>query len=111
MDVVTAFLNGDLDEDVFMSVSEGLSSKSTRNKVCKLRKSLYGLKQSPRQWYAKIHNFLVEELNFRSNSNDPCLYVRHEAPHFLIIALNADDLLISGHSKSDIGDHQKRTII
>ena len=49
MDVVTAFLNGDLDEDVFMSVPEGLSSDLTKSKVCKLRKSLYGLKQSPRQ--------------------------------------------------------------
>ena len=57
MDVLTAFLNGDLDEDVFMSFPEGLSSESTRNKVSKLRKSLYGLKKSPRQWYAKIHHF------------------------------------------------------
>ena len=102
MDVVTVILNGDLDEDVFMSVTEGLSSKSTRNKLFKLRKSLYGLKQSPRQWYAKIHNFLVEELNFKSSSNGPCLYVRHEACHVLIIALYVDDLLISGKSKSDI---------
>lgn len=49
MDVVTAFLNGDLIEDVLISVHEGLSSDSTQNKACKLRKSLYVLKQSPRQ--------------------------------------------------------------
>ena len=102
MDVVTAFLNGDLDEDVFMAVPEGLSSDLTKSKVCKLRKSLYGLKQSPRQWYAKIHHFLVEELNFQSSSNDPCLYVRHKASNILIIALYVDDLLISGNSKSEI---------
>ncbi len=102
MDVVTAFLNGDLHEDVFMSVPEGLSSESTSNKVCKLRKSLYGLKQSPRQWYAKIHEFLVRDLEFRSSSNDPCLYTRHKESNILIIALYVDDLLIAGNSKSDI---------
>ena len=102
MDVVTAFLNGDLGEDVFISVPEELSSDSTKNKVSKLRKSLYGLKQSPRQWYAKIHNFLVEELNFERRTNYPCLYVRHEVFNALIIALYVDDLLISGNFKSDI---------
>ncbi len=49
MDVVTAFLNGDLHEAVYMSIPEGLVTNATQNKVCKLRKSLYGLKQSPRQ--------------------------------------------------------------
>ena len=102
MDVVTAFLNGDLDEDVFVSVSEGLSSEWTRNKVRKLRKSFYGLKQSPSQWYAKIQQFLVEELRFESSANDPCLYIRHEASKVLIIELSVDELLISGNSKSDI---------
>ena len=102
MDVVTAFLNGDLDEDVFMSVPEGLNSESSRNKVCKLRKSLYGLKQSPRQWHAKKHHFLVDELKFESSLNEPCLYVRHKDSNVLVIALYVDDLLISGNSKSDI---------
>ena len=59
MDVLTAFRNGDLEEDIFMSIPEGLSSDLIKNKVCKLRKSLYDLKQSPRQWYGKIHHFLV----------------------------------------------------
>ena len=102
MDVVTAFLNGDLEEDVYMSIPEGLISASTENKVCKLRKSLYGLKQSPRQWYAKIHDFLVNELKFKSSPNDPCLYTRHEGSKILILALYVDDLLIAGNSKSDI---------
>ena len=51
MDVVMAFLNRDLDEGVFVSVPKGLSSDLSKNKACKLRKSLYGLKESPRQWY------------------------------------------------------------
>ncbi len=99
MDVVTAFLNGDLHEDVYMSVPEGLTSKDNTGKVCKLR---------PRQWYAKIHGFLVNELNFVSNPNDPCLYTRHNASNILIIALYVDDLLIAGNSKSDIEAIKKK---
>ncbi len=102
MDVVTAFLNGDLHEDVYMRIPEGLSSPDNAGKVCKLRKSLYGLKQSPRQWYAKMHEFLVNELQFVSSPNDPCLYTQHKDSNILIIALYVDDLLIAGNSKSDI---------
>lgn len=101
MDVKTAFLNGDLEEDVFMAVPEGLRSKWTENKVCKLQKSIYGLKQSPRQWYAKMHEFLLN-LKFASSRNDPCLYVRHLSSKILIIALYVDDLLIAGNSMLEI---------
>ena len=85
-----------------MSIPEGLVSDSTRNKVCKLRMSLYGLKQSSSQWCAKINDFLIRELKFKSSLNDPCLYTRHEDSKVLIIALYVDDLLIPGNSKSDI---------
>ena len=102
MDVVTAFLNGNLEEDVYMSIPEGLITDSTKNKVCKLRKSLYGLKQSSRQWYAKIHKFSVHNLGFKSSSHDSCLYTRHKDSKTLIVALYVDDLLIAGNSKSDI---------
>ena len=73
MDVTTAFLNGDLDEDIYMQIPEGLRTTKNEGMVCKLRKSLYGLKQAPRQWYAKIHNYLVNDLKFVSSNNDPCL--------------------------------------
>ena len=107
MDLVTAFLNGDLHEDVYISVPEGLNSDSNKNKACKLRKSLYGLKQSPRQWYAKIHDFLVTKLSFKSSQNDPCFCVRHTGSGTLIIALNVDDLLIAGNSKSEIANIER----
>ena len=102
MDVVTVLLNGDLDEDVYMSIPEELSFDLSKNTVFKLRKSLYGLKQSPCQRYAKIHHFLVEELELQSTSNDPCLYVRHKASSILIITLYVYDLLIAWNSKSNI---------
>ena len=102
MDVVTAFLNGDLEEDIYMEVPEGFRNSGNLNKVCKLLKALYGLKQAPRQWYAKIHKFLVDVLGFSSSLHDPCLYVRHRSESILIVALYVDDLLIAGSDKSEI---------
>ena len=61
----------------------------------------YGLKQSPRQWYAKMHMFL-QGLTFRSSQNDPCLYTRHSETGITIIALYVDDLLIAGNNLSEI---------
>jgi Reverse transcriptase (RNA-dependent DNA polymerase) len=65
MDVVTAFLNGDLNEEIFMEQPEGSGAEDS-SQVCKLAKSLYGLKQAPRQWHAKIDGFLflLEYLDF-----------------------------------------------
>ena len=63
MDVKTAFLNGDLKENVFMSQSEGFVVKGKEQKACKLVKSLYGLKQAPRSWYEKLTEHLLK-LNF-----------------------------------------------
>ncbi len=102
MDVVTAFLNGDLKEDIYMQVPAGFRDASNVNKVCKLNKSLYGLKQAPRQWYAKMHDFLVTSCNFKSSQNDPCLYFRHNGKDITLICLYVDDLLIAGSNKHDI---------
>ena len=102
MDVVTAFLNGELDEIIFMEIPEGLRNENNKNMVCKLLKALYGLKQAPRQWYAKMHHFLVDELEFICSSSDPCLYVRKTSSYIIVIGLYADDLLIAGSNKSEI---------
>ena len=67
MDAVTTFLYGDVDEDIFMEVLEGLRDPKRPDLVCKLLKSLYSLKQALGQWYAKIHSFLVYELGLKSS--------------------------------------------
>ncbi len=107
MDVVTAFLNGDLKEEIYMEIPEGLRNHTNTKKVCKLMKSLYGLKQSPRMWYFKMHEFLLG-LGFESSQNDPCLYVRHSTAGVLLIGLYVDDLLIAGSSRSEIALIKKK---
>jgi Reverse transcriptase (RNA-dependent DNA polymerase)/Integrase core domain/GAG-pre-integrase domain len=94
MDVVTAFLNGDLNEEIFMEQPEGFGAEDS-SQVCKLVKSLYGLKQAPRQWHAKIDGFLVGVLEFSRNVSDECFYVRIQGGIIAIIALYVDDLLIA----------------
>ncbi|KAG8930012.1 hypothetical protein FRC01_003405 [Tulasnella sp. 417] len=76
MDVKTAFLNGDIDEEIFIEQPEGFAKKGQENKVCRLKKALYGLKQAPRQWNIKIHNTLTD-LGFKITNSDPGLYVYH----------------------------------
>ncbi len=65
-------------------------------------KALYGLKQASRLWHAKIDAFLIGELEFKSNPNYPCLYVKHSAKAIMLIALYVDDLLIAGNDTAAI---------
>ena len=93
MDVRTAFLNGDLDEEIYMAQPEGFVQRGQENLVCKLTKALYGLKQAGRQWYQKMHQALVE-LNFTSLDTDHCVYRLGHRSAIMFIALYVDDLVI-----------------
>jgi hypothetical protein len=105
MDVVTAFLYGLLDEVIFMRQPEGYVKRGREHLVCKLLKSLYGLKQSPRQWNKRFHEFMLS-LGFTQSEHDCCLYIKrvndHEAFGFILLALYVDDMLIAAKNKSDI---------
>ena len=102
MDVVTAFLNGELDEDIYMEVPAGFKDPNRPHLVCKLQKALYGLKQAPKQWYAKINNFLVHNLNFTSSPYEPCLYTLNDKGSMALIVLYVDDLLVAGSSRTTV---------
>jgi len=73
MDVKTAFPNGDIEEEIYMTQPEGYVVPCQENKVCILRKSLYGLKQAPKQWYEKFDSSLVQH-GFVTNLSDSCVY-------------------------------------
>ncbi|GBN06835.1 Retrovirus-related Pol polyprotein from transposon TNT 1-94 [Araneus ventricosus] len=99
MDVKTAFLNGDLDEVMYMSQPQGYDD-GTR-KVCKLNKSLYGLKQAPRQWFHKFQQFM-NKVKFKQSTFDPCIFIRKEKGKKIIICLYVDDLLIAGSDPNEV---------
>jgi len=94
MDVKTAFLNADLDEETYIEVPDGV----TPDVPCdgfRLRKALYGLKQSPRMWNININSFLLS-LGFTALPNEPCLYFRRTGDKIAMIALYVDDMVIAG---------------
>jgi len=93
MDVKTAFLNGDLREEIYMTQPEGFVTKGKEHLVCKLRKSLYGLKQAPRSWYDKIDSYLTST-GFRRINSDHGLYIIRTTDTLTIIVLYVDDLIL-----------------
>lgn len=95
MDVTTAFLNGELDEEVYMKQPEGREVKGKEDKVCKLHKSIYGLKQAPRCWNHVLDGYL-RQMGFSQASGDPCLYLSSDEDR-VMIAVYVDDLVLAGN--------------
>ncbi|GKE78622.1 retrovirus-related pol polyprotein from transposon TNT 1-94 [Tanacetum coccineum] len=83
MDVKTAFLNGNLREEVYVSQPDGFMDKDNPNHVYKLKKALYGLKQAPRAWYDMLSSFLISQ-DFYKGSVDPTLFIRRDGKELLL---------------------------
>ena len=101
VDIKTAFLNGQLEEEVYMEQPEGY--KKDPNLVCRLKKALYGLKQAPRAWFFCLFNHL-KKLNFAQASADPGLYMKQTKSGSIYILVYVDDLLLFGSNIKDIRD-------
>ncbi|KAL0793897.1 hypothetical protein Bca101_065274 [Brassica carinata] len=102
MDVKTAFLHGFLDEDIYMEQPEGYVDKKYPDKVCLLKRSLYGLKQSPRQWNTRFDEFIVKN-GYTRSEYDICVYFREfEENEYIYLLLYVDDILIASKSKTQV---------
>uniref|UniRef100_A0A2N9G9W6 Reverse transcriptase Ty1/copia-type domain-containing protein n=2 Tax=Fagus sylvatica TaxID=28930 RepID=A0A2N9G9W6_FAGSY len=101
MDVVTAYLYGSLDNDIYMKIPEGYkmpeayNSKSRNMYSIKLQRSLYGLKQSGRMWYNRLSEYLLKE-GFENNPICPCVFIKKSESGFAIVAVYVDDLNLVG---------------
>ena len=98
MDVKTIFLNGDIEEEVYMKQPEGFSSSVGEHLVCKLRKSIYGLKQASRQWYFKFHE-VISSFGFVENPMDQCIYQKVSGSKICFLVLYVDDILLATNDK------------
>ena len=101
MDVKTAFLNGDLNEEIYMEQPEGFVLPGNEHKVCKLVQSLYGLKQAPKQWHHKFDSKILSN-GFVHNISDKCLYIKVCNAYIIIICLYVDDMLIMSNDMKGI---------
>jgi len=100
VDITSAFTNGDLDEEIYMKQPEGFHIGGP-NKVCRLRKSLYGLKQSARQWNKKLHSVLTE-LGFKRIESDCSVYIYSNGEVRIIVSIYIDDITLPSKSSAAI---------
>ncbi|GJR41062.1 retrotransposon protein, putative, ty1-copia subclass [Tanacetum coccineum] len=97
MDVKTAFLNRYLNKEVYMEKPEGFVSQKYPNRVCKLKRSIYGLKQASRQWNKRFDDE-IKKFRFSQNRDEPCVYVKASRSYVTFLILYVNDILIMGNN-------------
>jgi hypothetical protein len=106
MDVKSAFLNGVIQEEVFVRQPSGFKNPKYPNRVYKLSKALYGLKQAPRAWYARLNTFLLEHV-YVMGSIDKTLFTLNHGTDFLLVQIYVDDIIFGGSSHTLVSRLQK----
>ncbi|GJW13776.1 retrovirus-related pol polyprotein from transposon TNT 1-94 [Tanacetum coccineum] len=99
MDVKTAFLNGELRDEVYVSQPEGFIDQDNPTHVYKLKKALYDLKQAPCAWYDMLSSFLLSQ-KFSKGAVDPTLFTRKEGKHILRVQIYVDDIIFASTDPS-----------
>jgi hypothetical protein len=100
LDVNNAFLHGDLHEEVYMTIPQGFS-RTNDSRVCRLRKSLYGLKQASRNWFEKFTSS-IKNFGFRQSGSDYSLFTSCQGTSFIAILIYVDDVIIAGNDSHRI---------
>ena len=101
VDVTTAFLNGTLEEEVYMRQPKGFIRSGEENLVCKLSKSIYGLKQSPRCWNSTL-DAQLGKMGFKQTKSDPCIYVSTTGRDPFYIGVYVDDMVMAGKDEASL---------
>lgn len=103
IDVKTAFLHGEIEEFIVMEQPEGFVDKKYPEKVCQLERSLYGLKQSPRQWNKRFDDFM-KVIQFSRSEYDSCVYYKviEKTYEYIYLLLYVDDILIASKNKEEV---------
>ncbi|MCO5569278.1 hypothetical protein L7F22_022990 [Adiantum nelumboides] len=108
MEIKTAFLHGDLHENMYKQQPKKFVLKGKEHSVCKLKKSIYGLNQAPREWYHKFHTFMLSQ-GYRRSDIDHCLYTKGAKDvSLLILILYVDDMLLAGKNIDNLAALQSK---
>ncbi|GER47805.1 gag-pol polyprotein [Striga asiatica] len=103
MDVKTAFLNGNLQEDIYMQQPEGFIAEGREHLVCKLNRSIYGLKQASRSWNIRFDE-VIQSYGFTQCPDEHCVYKKISGSVVVFLVLYVDDILLIGNSKKELSD-------
>nr|KYP39692.1 Retrovirus-related Pol polyprotein from transposon TNT 1-94 [Cajanus cajan] len=107
-DVKNAFLNGDLEEEVYMEVPPGVQlAPSKESVVCKLKKALYGLKQSPRAWFGRL-TLAMKKFGYKQSNSDHTLFIKHTKGKVAILIVYVDDMVLTGDDVEEMKLLEKR---
>lgn len=101
LDVKSAFLNGILNEDIYVYQPEGFEKPNEEEKVYKLQKALYGLKQTPRAWYSRLDTHLLD-IGFVRSSNEATMYVKVKDNELLVASIYVDDILVTRSKEAEL---------
>ncbi|RVW55201.1 Retrovirus-related Pol polyprotein from transposon RE2 [Vitis vinifera] len=102
LDIKNAFLHGDLAEEVYMEQPPGFVAKGESGLVCRLRRSLYGLKQSPRAWFSRFSSVVQEFGMFRSTTDHSVFYHHNSSGQCIYLVVYVDDIIITGSDQNGI---------
>ena len=107
LEVKTEILHGDFEEKINMQQPEGFVKKGTENLVCRLKKSLYRLKQTTRHWYRKFDSFMADHGYHKTQADDCVFVMKFDGGDFLILLLYVEDMLIVGRNPKKMGSLKK----
>ena len=97
MDVKSTFLNGDLEGKVYVEQSKGLTYQKKRDYVCQLKKALYGIKQAPKAWYARLYRY-PQQQGFKRGFSNSNIYDKMEKDNLLVTVVYVDDIIFGSNN-------------
>ncbi|KAK9928322.1 hypothetical protein M0R45_025465 [Rubus argutus] len=106
LDVKSAFLHGELKEDVYVEQPKGYEKKGSEQKVYKLQKALYGLKQAPRAWFSRIESYFIKE-GFKCSPSEQTLFIKRKEGKILIVSVYVDDLMFTSNDDEMLNEFKR----
>ncbi|KAL9273928.1 Retrovirus-related Pol polyprotein from transposon TNT 1-94-like protein [Drosera capensis] len=107
MDAKSVFLNGDLEEEIYVTQSKGFEVQDQKHLVYRLSKTLYGLRQAPRAWNTRLDKRL-KKLGFMRCAQEQAIYTRGEGDAALIVGVYVDDLIVTGGNTREVKSFKKQ---